>query len=110
MKNSHEWKLKWVELDPFPGVPEHWQAWGDMYGLEVQVQDDDTVVGTVWKRIPPTFWEPEDVICIHEQTYESANEAKFLLEKLDADDAQAEREADDRLAEEIRSFYEDQSS
>lgn len=91
MKNPHQFKLSWEELESFPGVEQHWHAEGEMYNLEVQVQDDDTVVGTVWKRIPATFWEPEDVVCIHEQTYESANEAKFLLEKFDGDAADAER-------------------
>lgn len=97
MKNPHTWRLTWTQREIFEGVTQVWTAEGDMYALEVQEQDDDTVVGTVWRRIPATFWEPEDVACVLEQTYESVNEAKFLLEKLDADELQAERENEARL-------------
>lgn len=106
MKNPHTWRLDWKQRETFKGVTQVWTADGDMFGLEVQEQDDDTVVGTVWKRIPATFWEPEDVTCIHEQIYESVNEAKFLLEKLDADELAAELENEARLEESYRELAE----
>lgn len=102
MKNPHTWKLNWTQREVFEGVTQVWTAEGDVFDLEVQEQDDDTVVGTVWKRIPATFWEPEDVTCVLEQTYESVNEAKFLLEKLDADELRLERENEARLEEACR--------
>lgn len=92
----------WHELDAFPGVTEAWRTLGDLYGLEVQVQDDGTVVGTAWKRVPPTFWEPEDVVCVHEETYGSVLEAKSALETLQSEDIRAEQEADEHLAAELR--------
>jgi hypothetical protein len=97
MKNPHTWRLDWKQDEAFEGVTQAWHAQGDMYLLEVQEQDNDTVVGTVWRRIPATFWEPEDVACVLEQTYESVGAAKFLLEKLDADELQAEQENEARL-------------
>lgn len=97
MKNPHSWRLDWLQREVFEGVTEVWTAEGDMFLLEVQEHADDTVVGTVWRTIPATFWEPSDMVCIHEQTYESVNEAKFLLEKLDADELRAERENEARL-------------
>lgn len=97
MKNPHTWKLDWKQDEVFEGVTQAWHAHGDMFLLEVQEQDNDTVVGTVWRRVPATFWEPEDVDCILEQIYESVNEAKFLLEKLDADELRAEQENEARL-------------
>jgi hypothetical protein len=93
MKN----RLTWIEQDLFEGVTHAWKAEGDMFILEVQVQDDDTVVGTVWRPIPATFWEPEDIACILEATYECAAEAKLLLEKYDAEELKAEQESDARF-------------
>jgi hypothetical protein len=98
---EHQMKLEWTAGDAFEGVEEVWVADGDMFGLEVQAQDDGSVVGTLWKRIPATFWEPEDVMCAHEQNYGSVDEAKFLLEKIDSDELEAEREAEARLEQEI---------
>jgi hypothetical protein len=103
MKNEHKWNLNWTKLEPFDDVIEHWHAEGEMFALEVQEQYGDVVVGTVWKRIPATFWEPEDVACVHEQTYESVNEAKFLLEKFDDDAADDLRKFEEALERELRS-------
>lgn len=92
MKNPHAWRLDWQQRDVFEGVTEVWTAKGDVFCLRVQEQDDDLVVGTVWKRIPATFWEPADIVCVHERIYESAGEAKFLLEMIDAEALLAEQE------------------
>ncbi len=100
-------RLNWIEQDLFEGVTQVWTADGDMFSLEVQEQDDDTVVGTVWARIPATFWEPEDVTCIQELTYESVNEAKFLLEKFDAEELQAQQESDARFEAAILAMREE---
>lgn len=97
MKNPHAWRLDWKQRDTYEGVTEIWVAEGDVFYLRVQEQDDDSVVGTVWKRIPATFWEPADIECVHERSYDSVGEAKFLLEKLDADELRAEQENDARL-------------
>ncbi len=94
-------KLEWIARDVFEGVEEVWTADGDMFALEVQAQNDGSVVGTLWKRIPATFWEPEDIACVHEQNYESVNEAKFLLEKMDSDELEAEREYEAWLAKDL---------
>ena len=96
----------WHKLDAFPGVTDAWHTLGDLYGLEVQVHDDGTVVGTAWKLIPPTFWEPEDVVCVHEETYASVFEAKSALETLQSEAIRAEQEADERQAAEWHEFSE----
>jgi hypothetical protein len=102
MKNPHAWRLDWEQLEAFEDVTAHWHARGEMFDLEVQEQYPDTVIGTVWKRIPATFWEPEDTVCIHEQTYESVNEAKFLLEKFDDDAADDLRKFEEALERELQ--------
>lgn len=109
MKNPHTWRLNWVKDEAFEGVNEAWHAEGDMFLLEVQEQYPDTVIGTVWRRIPATFWEPEDIACIEERIYESVNEAKFLLEKFDADELAIEREWEAKLDESLAHLkYEDE--
>lgn len=95
--HPHQWRLSWIQQEVFEGVTQVWTADGDMYALEVQEQDDETVVGTIWRRIPATFWEPEDVVCIHERTYDTVNDAKCVLEKLDEDELRAEQENEARL-------------
>ena len=68
---------------PVPGVTQVLVCDGEMFGLEIQEHDNDAVIGTVWRVISATFWEPADVDCILEQEYESLGAAKLALETYD---------------------------
>ena len=99
MKNPSSIKLDWKAGEIFDGVTEVWRADGDMFALEVQMQDDDTVIGTAWRRISATFWEPEDVECILDLEYESVGAAKFALEGYDSRVLQDEQELENLIEE-----------
>jgi hypothetical protein len=99
MKNPSIIKLDWKAGEIFDGVTEVWRADGDMFALEVQMQDDDAVIGTAWRRISATFWEPEDVECILELEYESVGAAKFALEGYDSRVLQDEQELENLIEE-----------
>jgi hypothetical protein len=92
-------KKQWGTREPFEGVIAEYFAIGDLFGLEVQVQTSGLIVGTVWKTIPATYWEPADVDCIHEQEFTNVDEAMVALEKYD-DDAVAEEIRYDRMMSE----------
>lgn len=76
---------------------------GEMFRLEIQEQDSGIVIGTVWRRTPATFWEPEDVECIHEVEYESTTHAKVILQNIDyqeaLDQARIEKDIDEAYEE-----------
>lgn len=74
-----------------PGVEKTLVCDGGMYALEVQVQEDRTVIATAWKPVPATFWEPGDMDCVIEKTYKSLNAAKRFLEKFDDEALTEER-------------------
>jgi hypothetical protein len=99
MKNPSSIKLDWKAGEIFDGVTEVWRADGDMFALEVQMQDDDAVIGSAWRRISATFWEPEDVECILELEYESVGAAKFALEGYDSRVLQDEQELENLIEE-----------
>lgn len=92
-------RRQWNTEEPFEGVIAEYSAIGEMYGLQVQVQVSGLIVGTVWKTIPATYWEPADVDCIHEQEFTNVDEAMVALEKYD-DDAVAEEIRYDRMMSE----------
>lgn len=100
-------KYKWNEngVEGFEGVTQQLSCEGEMLMLEIQVQDDGTVVGVALREIPATFWEPADWMTLIEEVYPSVDAAKAALEKYDDDLATAEQEAD-RLCEEYHKFLE----
>ena len=80
-----------------PGVTETLVCRGEMYSLEVQCQDDGTVVGTVWREISATFWEPADVDCVLEEEYTSVDAAKEALVAYDIEEAEAQARFEEEL-------------
>lgn len=63
---------------------------GEMFSLEIQ-NNDGVIVGSVWREIPATFWEPSDVECILEREYGSIEVAKQALAIFDKDAADDQR-------------------
>lgn len=99
MKNPSSIKLDWKAGEIFDGVREVWCANGDMFALEVQMHDNDVVIGTAWRQIPATFWEPADAECVLELEYESTGAAKFALESFDSRVLQDEQELENLIEE-----------
>jgi hypothetical protein len=91
---KHVWKLNWKKETPFDDVEEIEVAEGALFTLEVQLHRNDEVIGSVWATIAPTFWDPGDVDCIFERSFESVGAAKFFLEKYDADAVAEEQRLD----------------
>lgn len=94
-------KYEWKQIESIEGVAQQFLCEGEMFGLEIQVQDDGTIVGEVWREIHATFWEPSDSLTLLEEVYPSFEAAKAALEKYDSDAAEAEAELD-RLLDEAR--------
>ena len=81
----------WESIDPeLNSVVEAWRCEGEMFILEIQRQDDDLVIGTVFHETPATREDPSDFACVLERDYESVPAAKYLLEELDRDAVAAE--------------------
>ena len=82
----------------------HLSCEGEMYNLEIRVQDDGVVVGEIWVETRGTYLDPPDWETVREDVYSSIDEAKLMLESYDADEARAmakwERELDAILNEE----------
>ena len=81
--------------DEIEGVVGTLVCTGEVYSLEIQIQSDGTVVGTAWREIHPTFWEPGDTACVHEADYPSVTEARTHLELIDFADYQYQLSIDD---------------
>jgi hypothetical protein len=108
MENTRTTRLNWVEQELFEGVVKVIVAEGDTGCIiEVQEDTDGLVVGTLWRRIPATFWEPEDVECMVEEVYESVDAAVLALEKLDAEELRLQQEDERRMYEEYSRMAED---
>lgn len=107
-------KYEWTtSSEQISGVVQTLQCEGAMFNLEIQEQDDDKVVGSVWKVIPATFWEPEDYDCIHEVEYESVAAAKNFLEIFDREAMEDEirwEQRQDALDREYEEFMKTQST
>jgi hypothetical protein len=82
---------------------------GEIYQLEIQAQEDGTVVGSVWTEIPATFWEPAEMDCIIELEYKSVDAARDALERVDREAAEEEARWDehqDKLDREYAEYLE----
>ena len=96
-------KYEWNEIETFEGVTQQIRCEGYMLTLEIQVQDDGTVVGEALKELPATFLEPADWLTLIEEVYPSVDAAKEALERYDDDLTVAEQEVD-RLCDEARAY------
>jgi hypothetical protein len=70
---------------------DHLTCEGQMYLLEVTINDDETVTGQMWREIPATFWEPVDMVVAYSAEYESSGAARAALEQRDTMAADWER-------------------
>lgn len=91
-------KYEWTKsAEQIEGVIQTLTCEGEMYILEIQEQDNDAVVGTVWRETHATFWEPADQECILEKEYESVAAAKYLLTEFDRSEAEAQARWEDEM-------------
>lgn len=91
-------KYEWTQgTEEIGGVVETWACEGEMFRLEIQEQDNELVVGTVWAETPATLWDTADYECVLEHTYESIGAAKHFLEIFDRERAEDQARYEERM-------------
>ena len=68
----------------------------------LEIQQDasaDTFVGSVWRVVPSTYWEPEDYVPVLEQEFVSYDEARRFLEERDTVELEWALEQESRMAD-----------